>query len=254
MAALVKVVELGRAARAHSGVKIRQPLPAVLVRTPDQAELDGVRRLEGQLRDELNVKEVRYLDPTDAFLTYDVKPNLPLLGRRLGPKIPALRSALAEIDGRVVADAVGEDRPLVLELDGEEVALEPEAFLLEARSPEGFAAVEDRGYLAALDTEVTDELRREGLARDAVRLVQNARKTAGLNVSDRIELVWSSDDPEVVRALEAHADTVSDEVLAVRVERGDPGGLEGAEFRDEDTLDGDAAPLAVAVRRAKAVP
>jgi len=254
MAALVKVVELGRAARAHSGVKIRQPLPAVLVRAPDQADLDGVRRLEEQLRDELNVKEVRYLDPTDAFLTYDVKPNLPLLGRRLGPKIPALRAALAEIDGRVVADAVGEGRPLVLDLDGEQVALEPEAFLLEARSPEGFAAVEDRGYLAALDTEVTGELRREGLARDAVRLVQNARKTAGLNVADRIELVWHSDDPEVVRALEAHAGTVADEVLAVRVDRGDPGDLDDAALRDHDTLDGDAAPLTVAIRRAETVP
>jgi isoleucyl-tRNA synthetase len=253
MAALVKVVELGRAARAQSGVKIRQPLPAVLVRLRDQAELEGVRRLEDQLRDELNVKEVRYLDPTDAFLDYDVKPNLPLLGRRLGPRIPALRAALARIDGREVAAATREGRSLTLTLDGEEVELEPEAFLLEARSPEGYEAVEDRGYLAALDTELTDELRREGLARDAVRLVQSARKTAGLHVSDRIELVWSSDDPEVVRALEAHADAVADEVLAVRVERGDPDALGDGARREAEMLDGDAAPLRIAIRRAEAV-
>ncbi|MDZ7707902.1 MAG: DUF5915 domain-containing protein [Trueperaceae bacterium] len=252
MAALVRVVELGRAARAQSGVKIRQPLPAVLVRARDDAELAGIRRLEDQLLDELNVKSVRYLDPTDAFVDYDVKPNLPLLGRRLGAKIPALRAALATVDGREIAAAVGEGRTITLTLDGEPLELEPEAFLLDARSPEGYAAVEDRGYLAALDVTVTPELRREGLARDAVRMLQNARKNAGFEVSDRIEATWASDDPELVAALETHRDTVADEVLAVRFERGDATAATDGWHRESGDLNDDGAHLTVTLRRSEA--
>jgi len=239
MEALVRVVELGRAARAQSGVKIRQPLPTVLVRARDEAELEGIRRLEDQLLDELNVKTVRYLDPTDAFVDYDVKPNLPLLGRRLGPKIPALRAALSEADGREIAAAVGAGRAVTLTLDGEPVELEPEAFLLDARSPEGYAAVEDRGYLAALDVTVTPELKREGLARDAVRMLQNARKNAGFEVSDRIEVTWASDDPELAAALETHRDTVVDEVLATRFGRADADDLPSGEHKERGEIEGE---------------
>ncbi|MDZ7801644.1 MAG: isoleucine--tRNA ligase [Trueperaceae bacterium] len=238
MRALIRVVELGRAARAQSGVKIRQPLPAVLVRVRSEAEAEGVRRLEGQLLEELNVKEARYLSVNDAFVDYDVKPNLPRLGRRLGPKIPALREALAQRDPRQLAKEVSEGRSVRFELDGDTVELEAEAFLLDARSPEGFAAVEDRGYLAALDTTLTDALRREGMARDAVRLVQNARKKAGFAVSDRIRLSWASDAPEVVAALQEHQATVQEETLARVMTRHDTGARPEGEHRETGTLDG----------------
>ena len=253
MQALVRVVELGRSARAQSGVKVRQPLPAVLVRARDEAELAGIRRLEAQLLDELNVKTARYLDPTDAFVDYDVKPNLPLLGRRLGPRIPALRAALAEIDGREIAAAVGAGRPVTLTLDGEALELEPEAFLLDARSPEGYVAVEDRGYLAALDVTVDEALRREGLARDAVRLLQNARKDAGFAVADRIEVAWASDDDELVAALAEHGRAVAAEVLAERFERTGTDSLPAGDHRADAQLDGDdAGRLTVVLTRVRA--
>ena len=251
MRALVRVVELGRAARARSGVKVRQPLPAVLVRARDEEELEGIRRLEDQLLDELNVKEVRYLEPTDAFVDYDVKPNLPLVGRRLGKKIPALRAALASMDGREIAAAVGEGRSLTLDLDGEPVELEPQAFLLDARSPEGYEAVEDRGYLAALDVTVDDALRREGLARDAIRMLQNARKAAGFAVSDRIDVAWASDDATVVAALEEHGATVAEEVLADRFERTPRADLPDGDHREDGELEseGQAGVTFVLTRR-----
>ncbi|MDF1523607.1 MAG: isoleucine--tRNA ligase, partial [Trueperaceae bacterium] len=100
MRTLQRVVELGRAARAASGHKVRQPLPEVLVRVPSEVELEGLRRLEDALRDELNVKAVRYLEPTAAFVDYDVKPHLPKVGKRLGKRVPAVRAALAAADGR----------------------------------------------------------------------------------------------------------------------------------------------------------
>jgi isoleucyl-tRNA synthetase len=184
---------------------VRQPLPEVLVRVRSEAELDGLRRLEDALRDELNVKAVRYLEPTDPFVDYDVKPNLPKVGKRLGKRIPAVRAALAAADGRRSRRRVAEGRPVELDVEGETVAFAPDELLLDARSPEGYAAVEDRGCLAALRTELTPELLREGLMRDAVRLVQDARKQAGLEVADRIELALDADDAEAREALAEHA-------------------------------------------------
>src|SRR5690554_870291 len=213
MRALTRVVELGRAARAAAGVKLRQPLGEVMVRVRDEAELEGVRLFADQIAEELNVKSVRFLDVTDDFVDYQVKPNLPRLGKRLGRMLPALRAALTRVDGRQVAANVREGRPTVLEVEGQTVELGPEDLLLDARSPEGYAAQEERGHLAAHRPEATPELRLEGLARDVVRLVQNARKEAGLEVSDRIALELRATG-ELHEALRTHGASVAAEVLA----------------------------------------
>ncbi len=243
MRALMWVVELGRAARAASGMKVRQPLPEVLVRLRSEDELAGVQRLEDQLLDELNVKRVRYLGVHDAFVDYQVKPNLPRVGPRLGRLVPQLRAALDAMDGREVAATVREGRTLTVALDGGEVELGPDDVLLDARSPEGFAAVEERGYLAALNTTLDDALIREGLARDVVRLVQNARKNAGLEVSDTIELGLAAGGV-LAAVLEDHADAIAAEVLATELRTGP---LEGEAHREEHDLEGER--LGIALRR-----
>ncbi len=235
MRALVRLVELGRAARAASGVKLRQPLPEVLVRVREASEVEGVKALAEQLREELNVKAVRFLAVEDTFVDYTLKPNLPRLGKRAGRLIPQLRAALAQADGRAVAADVAAGRPTVLDLGDQTFELEPEDVLLDPKSPEGYAAEEERGYLVALDTRVTDELRREGQARDAVRLVQNGRKNAGLEVSDRIRLFVSADG-SLEEALREHAATLAREVLAVDLTFGDA--PEGA-YREEGEVDGE---------------
>ena len=247
MRATIRLVELGRAARAQSGVKIRQPLPAVLLRARTQEELEGVRRLEGQVREELNVKEVRYLDPTDRFVTYDVKPNLPLLGRRMGSQIPALKQALAAIDGREIAEAVAAGEPFTVNLPDGPVTLEPEAFLLQAQSPEGYAAEESQGYMAALDTTVTPELVQEGMARDLVRALQNARKEAGLEVSDRIDVRWSGGDDTARAVVERFGAFVADEVLAVSFEAASDDRMDGHDVTV--ALREDGVPLNLTLRK-----
>ena len=213
MNALIRVVELGRGARAASGHKTRQPLPEVLVRVRTPEELQGLKRLEDQLLEELNVKAAQYLDVHADFVDYAVKPNLPLVGKRLGKRIPDLRKALDNTDGREIARNVREGKDTTIELAGEVFVFEPEAFLLDAKSPEGYAALEERGYLAALNTQLTPELVQEGLMRDAIRLVQNARKNAGLEVSDYIHLSLETQG-ELKEALITHLDTVKHEVLA----------------------------------------
>ncbi len=235
MRALMRLVELGRAARAASGIKVRQPLPEVLVRLRSHEELDGVKRLEDQLLEELNVKQVRYLGVHDDFVDYQVKPNLPRVGRRLGKLVPEVRRALDLVDGRDVAAAVRDGEATVLDIGGTEVRLEPEDLLLDARSPEGFAAVEERGYLAALNTTLTPELVREGLARDAIRLVQNARKNAGLAVSDTIALTLEAGG-SLGDALREHRDAIAAEVLASALVLGP---ADGDAFLEEHDVDGE---------------
>jgi isoleucyl-tRNA synthetase len=219
MRALMRLVELGRAARAASGIKVRQPLPEVLVRLRSVEELSGVKRLEDQLLEELNVKKVRYLGVHDDFVDYQLKPNLPRVGPRLGRLVPELRRALDALDGRTVAAAVRDGEETVLQVGGGEVRLAPQDLLLDARSPEGFAAVEERGYLAALNTTLTPELVREGLARDVIRLVQNARKNAGLEVSDTIALTLEADGT-IAEAVREHRDAIAAEVLAAALTLG----------------------------------
>jgi isoleucyl-tRNA synthetase len=222
MATLQKLTELGRAARAASGQKIRQPLPEVRVRVRNEQERAAVEALEAALCEELNVKAVRYLDPSDPFLTYGVRPNLPKLGKRLGKAIPALRAALAAADGRKIAQAVADGVAFEVVVDGVAVTLAADEVLLDASSPAGFAAVEEHGLLVALNTDLTPELIREGLARDAVRLVQEGRKQAGFEVADRIDLWLAAEDGEAAAALHEHAAAIAEEVLAGSVTFGAP--------------------------------
>jgi isoleucyl-tRNA synthetase len=216
MNALLKVVELGRSARNASSMKIRQPLPEVLVRVRTEDELAGLKRLADQLAEELNVKKVSFLDPTADFVTYTVRPNLPLVGKRIGKNIPALKQFFTNNDGKDIAKNVREGKNTEIVLNGESYSFEPEAFLLDANSPEGYSAVENSGYLAALNTTLTPELIQEGYMRDVVRLVQNARKSAGLEVSDYIQLGIETTG-DVLEAVKTHLATIQSEVLAKEI-------------------------------------
>ncbi|HUL81667.1 MAG TPA: isoleucine--tRNA ligase, partial [Gammaproteobacteria bacterium] len=208
-----RVVGLGRAARNSSKLKVRQPLARILVRVPDEAAAAAVRRHEDQILDELNVKRLELLARDATLVSYRIKPNLPVIGKRYGKLIPAIRQYLASADGAAIAAAVARGETQQFRVDGRDVAIEPGDLLVESASAEGFACAEEGGYLVGLDTALDDELKREGLARELVRAVQDARKQAGLEVSDRIELIVEGDEP-VAAALRAHRDYVMSETLA----------------------------------------
>jgi isoleucyl-tRNA synthetase len=208
-----RVVGLGRAARNASKLKVRQPLARILVRVPDEAAAGAVRRHEDQILDELNVKKLELLARDATLVTYRIKPNLPVIGKRHGKLIPAIRQYLAGADGGAIAAAVARGETQTFAIDGRELAIEPADLLVESASADGFACAEDSGYLVGLDTSLDDELRREGLARELVRAVQDARKQAGLEISDRIELLVEGDE-RVAAALDAHRDYLMSETLA----------------------------------------
>ena len=214
-----RVAGLGRAARSRSGVRVRQPLSRLLVRTPDEASAVFVARHEAQILEELNVKAVEMLAPDAELVSYRIKPNLPRIGKRFGKRVPAIRDALSTADGNAIAAAVAAGRIFDVEAGGETVAFEPEDVLVESTSAEGYACAEEGGYLVGLDTSLTEALEREGLARELVRTVQEARKQAGLDVSDRITLrIEGSSD--VAAALDVHRDYVMEENARDRLGRG----------------------------------
>ena len=230
-ASFQKVVSMGRAARAESGHRVRQPLPEVLVRVPGVDERGLVEKWHDLLCEELNVKELRFLDASADFLEYDLKPNLRIVGRKYGKAVPALKQRLTEVNGKEVAAAVCNGQSYAIEVEGQTLNLEPDEVLVEARSPAGYAAQEDGGYLVALSTELTPELEREGLARDVVRHVQEFRKASGLQISDRIELYVFGDSDMLKQTIDEHGETIAAETLAVRLHWG-PDMPEGLEIKD----------------------
>jgi isoleucyl-tRNA synthetase len=208
-----RVVGLGRAARNTSRLKVRQPLARMLVRVPDETAAAAVRTHTDQILDELNVKAIELIPRDASLVSYRIKPNLPVVGKRYGKLIPALREYLSGADGAAIAVAAARGETHSAVVAGQAVELEPAMLLIETESAQGFACAEGEGYLVGLDTTLDATLRREGLAREIVRAVQDARKQAGLDVSDRIVLGVKG-DASVDAAVDAHRQYIMAETLS----------------------------------------
>ena len=198
MAAVRRVVELGRQARAQSGMKLRQPLRRLVVQGAESAKAQAE-----EIADELSVKEVEF-GPVEAT-ELRVKPNLPLLGPKLGKELAQVRAKLEagefeELDGGR------------LRVDGHD--LSPDEVLVERRGKEGWAVAGEDGLTVALDLALDPALQLEGRAREAIHQVNTMRKEAGLEITDRIVLTLPDD-------LTDHRDWIARETLADRVEAGD---------------------------------
>ena len=229
-----QLVELGRTARADSGVGVRQPLRAALISAPGWESLSA--ELQEQVAEELNCRVLEGLSEAGGdLIEVSVKPNFRALGRRFAKDTPKVAKAIAATDASDLTAALksGETVALTVPELGD-VSLESEDVLVTETPREGWAVATGGGRTVALDLELTPELERAGLARYVVRIVQEARKAAGLDVSDRIALTWASDSDETAQAITEHSDTIADEVLATSIERG-PADLsgtrpEGADF------------------------
>ncbi|HLH72760.1 MAG TPA: isoleucine--tRNA ligase [Chloroflexota bacterium] len=222
-AQLQSVIALGRSARRSAGLRVRQPLSELLVRVQ---RVEGLKLLEDELRDELNVKSVRYLDVGDTLVAYRIKPNLPVVGRKYGKLVPALRKTLESLSperARDLARRVEEGNPYPLTVDGQPIEIVPNEVLVEATSPPGYAVAEEEGLLVALNTTLTPELRLEGQARDLVRSIQDARKEANFAISDRIEVTLQpKGDFDPSPLLDTFGGYVKSETLANTLRVGPP--------------------------------
>jgi isoleucyl-tRNA synthetase len=213
MATARRVVEMGRAARNAAAVKTRQPLPEVVVHAP-AAEREALVRLREVVIDELNVKDMRLVESVDELLEYRLKPNLKLLGPKLGKQVGDVARALAEVEATefVAALQSAGSAPLVVS-GGAQIRLSEDEVLVESVSPDGYRVEHDDDRMVALGTVVDEVLREEGIVREVVHAVQLARKKAGLRIEDTIAL--SLELPESLgETVERHAPVVRSETLA----------------------------------------
>ena len=211
----IRLASLGRSARAQSRLKVRQPLAEFVAEVRHDWEHFALAKIENVLKEELNVKSVRDASEMGGLLGFEIKPNLRILGPKYGKQVGEIRNAIQAADTNEIvrASEAGEK----ISLEGFE--LESDEVLIERVALDNYAVATDAGYAGAVLTEVSDELKAEGTAREVVRLVQNLRKTSGLEISDRINL-WISCSDDVTGALMAHSDYIAEETLAENIDLG----------------------------------
>jgi len=214
MNAVRVLARLGRAAREEVGIKVRQPLARMVCVAPNVSEA-ALEPLVPLLAAELNVKRVEFASSGDALVTLESKPNFRSLGKKFGKKTPVAAQAVAAF-GSETLRAFLRGEPLVVSVDGDSHELGPEDLTVIRRASGGLAVEEENGYFAALDPNVTPELRLEGYARELISRVQRMRKETGLAVSDRIGLTVSG-SAEVKAVIDAHGAWIADEVLAAEL-------------------------------------
>ncbi|MDP9298859.1 MAG: isoleucine--tRNA ligase [Actinomycetota bacterium] len=242
MRAARAIVGLGRTVRVQTKTKVRQPLSEAVIHYPGDHDL--LVPLLDLVADELNVKRVVFAESTAGLGRWRAKPNYRTLGPRLGPAVKEVATVLADDDGTLAAE-LARGAPVNVIVAGTEISLGPEDVDLVQDVRTGWGVSADAGITVALDLDLTPELRTEGLARDLVRLVQDARKAAGLDVGDRIHLAAEATGA-VAGALAVHRDYLAGETLAVSVttERMPDG------FRQEAEIEG--TPVAITIRKAGA--
>lgn len=228
-----RLVEVGRAARAEARVKTRQPLGRALVSTAALAQLDD--ELIHEITAELNVERLDSFRSAGDVVEYSAKANFRALGKRYAKQTPVVAKAVAAADAAQLATDLAKGT-VTLDVDGVgEVELGPDDVFLTERPREGWSVADVQGDTIALDLTLTPELVSAGRAREVIRFVQESRKAAGLDVSDRIDLAWSTDDEELAAAVDSHAEFIASEVLATSMHRvGQPG--EGWRADDEASL------------------
>jgi isoleucyl-tRNA synthetase len=230
-----RLVELGRAARADSKVKTRQPLAVAYIAAPGWDSLDP--KLKVEVADELNVNALARLADANELIDVTLKPNFRALGKRFGPQTKQVADAILSSDPNALTLALRGTGTSTLLVGGRTVNIETDDVIVTETPRSGWAVASAGAETVALDLELTHELRLAGLLRDVVRVVQDARKNAGLDVTDRIELWWRvGGSPEPAEAIREHADQLAAEVLATGVHEGAPPESTAAFTAEDDDL------------------
>lgn len=217
-----RIVELGRGARAEARVKVRQPLSRALISSTALARLDGP--LKAEICSELNIGALEAFGSSGDLVDHTAKGNFRSLGRRFARATPKVAAAIAAADASELAAelAAGHEVTLdVAEAEGGKAVIGPDDVLISERPREGWSVVNEQGETVALDLEIGPELARAGLAREAVRFIQDTRKRVGLEVSDRISLSWHASG-DLAEAIRDHSQEIASEVLATSMREGTP--------------------------------
>ncbi len=206
-----RIVELGRAARANSGVKTRQPLQRALVAASGWASLP--EGLQAQIREEVNVLQLDSLAQTQELVEVTVKANFKNLGARFGKQTPEVAKAITESDASLLVSNLKTGSTEVI-VAGKPVTITIDDVVVTEAPREGWTVASEGGESLALDLALTPELIAQGIARDITRLIQDGRKSSGFDISDRISVTWQATDPQTKLAMVNHGQTIATEVLA----------------------------------------
>jgi isoleucyl-tRNA synthetase len=212
----MRVVSLGHGARNKAGIKVRQPLAQVLVKTREAAEAESLSRLADQVVDELNVKELVFLEKASQVVDYQLSPVPGLLGKKYGALFPKIRAAVAGMDAAATMDLAqrlqaGQSVEVVA--DGQTVTLLPEEVEVLLNAKEGYTVAEEASYVVAMATELSEDLVREGLARELVRRIQTMRKEADFRIEDYITTYYLA-DPTLREVMAEYGDYIKQETLS----------------------------------------
>ena len=209
MEELLKIVVLGRAARNTANIKNRQPIGTMYIK----ADKEMGQFYTDIIADELNVKEVKFANDVESFISYSFKPQLRTVGPKYGKLLNGIRTALAEINGTEAMNELRSTGLLTLDINGNKVELSEEDLLIETAQTEGYVTEADGDISVVLDTNLTPELIEEGFVREIVSKVQTMRKEAGFEVMDKIH-IYAKDNDKILELMKKHKEEIMSEVLA----------------------------------------
>jgi isoleucyl-tRNA synthetase len=228
--------------RKKEKIKVRQPLQRILVPVLSEKFKAQVAHVAELIQTEVNIKAIEYLDDASGILVKQIKPNLPLLGKKLGPKMRFVVAALQNWGATEIGQIETEGH-FILSVEGEDIDLLLEEVLISSQDIPGWSVASDQGVTVALDVTITEELKQEGIARDIVNRIQNLRKDLGLEVQDKIKLVVADSNSEVNAAIALFGSYIQEETQAISLSLGT---LEG----EATVLDMDDFELAVRLTKA----
>jgi isoleucyl-tRNA synthetase len=227
--------------RKKEKMKVRQPLQRILIPVLSKKSLAQIKHVEELIKSEVNIKEVEFLDDTSGVLVKNVKPNLPVLGKKMGPKLRLVNAAISAWSQAEIAAFEREGR-MEITVENEPMDILLEEVLITTQDIPGWSVASDQGVTVALDVTLTDELKQEGIARDLVNRIQNLRKDMGLEVQDKIRIIVSEENDLAKAAVSSFGEYIQSETQAVTLDLG--------AVTDGTVLDMDDFELAVKVEKA----
>ena len=207
---IIKAVEMGRSARNKANIRTRQPLANILFKVKHEKEKAYIIELADQIKEELNIKTVTLIDDIDTYVSYEAKPNFTTLGKKIGKQMPQVVQGLKNIDGAVIAAQIQRGESIVI--DG--ITIEPGDINISIKEKTDVVAVEDHGYVAILDVNITEELKNEGFGRDLVRSLNNVRKEDKLDVDERIDFSYKEASNYVITISSSMQSYIEKETLS----------------------------------------
>tara|TARA_Y100000996_G_scaffold388758_1_gene348582 strand:- start:1149 stop:1988 length:840 start_codon:yes stop_codon:yes gene_type:complete len=211
---LIEVISLGRAARNKANIKIRQPLKEVVIYSQDMSHKEYLMTNENDILEELNIKNVRFANKAEELVSTNIKPDFQVLGQKFNKNMKEVLSEIKQLDEAILKDIVL-TRKIKYQIS-KDIEVDYSDFIIEEIPNEGFEVSSNNSFIVAININIDDSLKKEGMVRDLIRHVQNFRKESGLDISDRISISISPSE-DLVLAIKNHKKYFMNEVLGVNI-------------------------------------